>query len=111
MIDGVRPTERLDRLAASQADDPIVPFASNRDRHADLGEDEIGLEGPVSFSILSTFTGLPAVLDTPGFDGGGPEACSVEIARALTGRVRHTPRGALRPEPPYVAQVAAGIQR
>ena len=67
----------LDRLKAMHLNDCLQPFASRKDRHADLGAGQIGwpaLEAVVAHPRLQ---GVPVNLETP----GGVENYQQEIAR------------------------------
>ena len=55
----------LDRLRALHVNDSQAPFDSNRDRHANVGEGEIGEQLGV-FLAHPAVQGLPAVLETAG---------------------------------------------
>jgi deoxyribonuclease IV len=60
----------LDRLAALHLNDSRRPLGSRVDRHAHIGEGEIGLEG---FSLLVNdprLEGLPKILETPKEEDG-----------------------------------------
>ena len=76
----------LDRLKALHINDSVTPFGSKRDRHADLGDGEIGEEALALFLSEPRFDGLPATLETPGRDKKGASAADVEFARKLRGR-------------------------
>jgi deoxyribonuclease-4 len=73
----------LDRLKALHMNDSIAPFGSNRDRHANLGEGELGEEGLRVFLGEKRFKGLPVLLEVPGPDGHGPDKRQVDIAKRL----------------------------
>ncbi len=75
----------LDRLKALHINDSQMPLGSNRDRHASLGEGEIGDKGLRVFLSEPRFEGLPAVLETPGpgQSGTGPDLAEVRKARRL----------------------------
>ncbi|MEX1219401.1 MAG: deoxyribonuclease IV [Solirubrobacterales bacterium] len=73
----------LDRLKALHINDSLVPFGSKRDRHADLGEGEIGEESLALFLSEPRFDGLTATLETPGKDRKGATAEDVTFAREL----------------------------
>ena len=64
--------------------DTNEPLASNRDRHANVGEGVLG-EKLTVFLGHPLLQGLPAVLETPGKDGHGPDADDVARSR----RCRH----------------------
>jgi deoxyribonuclease IV len=72
----------LDRLRALHVNDSQTPLGSNRDRHANVGEGLIG-------DKLSVFLGnprlqeLPAVVETEGQAGKGPDEREIETLRKL----------------------------
>jgi deoxyribonuclease-4 len=72
----------LDRLAALHLNDSMTALGSNRDRHAILGEGEIGEHGLRVFLGDRRFKKLPVLLET-GPDGGGPDKRQVDIAKRL----------------------------
>jgi deoxyribonuclease-4 len=69
----------LDRLGSLHLNDSMSTFGSNRDRHAILGEGELGDRGCATFLSEPRFEQLPCVLET-GRDGGAPSAQDVELA-------------------------------
>jgi deoxyribonuclease-4 len=75
----------LDRLKSLHLNDSMVPLGSNRDRHAILGEGELGERGCALFLSEPRFEKLPCVLET-GKDGGAPAAEDVEHAFRLRKR-------------------------
>lgn len=58
-----------ERLRCLHVNDSKTDLASNRDRHAPLGEGFIGAKGCGAFLSEPSFEGLPALLEGPGFDG------------------------------------------
>ena len=72
----------LDRLKALHVNDSRMPLGSNRDRHATLGDGELGERGLRVFLSEPRFEGLPALLET-GPDAGGPDLEQVRIAKRL----------------------------
>lgn len=74
----------LDRLAVLHLNDSLRPFASRRDRHADIGEGELGLAVFTRMARDSRFSGLPAVFETPGAMAGWKR----DIARLKRARSR-----------------------
>jgi deoxyribonuclease IV len=54
-----------------------------RDRHASIGKGEIGRAGFRAFLAEPRFQKLPAVLETPGPDGHGPDRKEVQLTRRL----------------------------
>jgi deoxyribonuclease-4 len=75
----------LDRLHSLHLNDSMTPLGSNRDRHALLGEGELGDRGCATFVSEPRFGGLPCVLET-GRDGGSPAAEDVAKAKKLLAR-------------------------
>jgi deoxyribonuclease IV len=74
----------LDRLRALHVNDANAPLGSNRDRHANVGEGELG-ERLGAFLALPEVQELPAVLEVPG-QGHGPDADEVRKLRELHSR-------------------------
>ena len=73
----------LDRLRCVHLNDSKVAFASNRDRHENLGDGEIGEEGLRRILGCPDLQGLPVILEVPGLDGSGPDAENMARARRL----------------------------
>jgi deoxyribonuclease-4 len=83
VIDGYDRAVGLDRLLCLHLNDSKMPFGSNRDRHANLGEGELGEDGIRTFLAEPRFDGLPVLLEVPGPDGRGPDRGQIEIAKRL----------------------------
>lgn len=79
----------LDRLRALHVNDAAAPLGSNRDRHANVLEGELG-ERLGAFLAHPAVQGLPAVMETPGPEGHGPDAAELQKLRDLHGRWRPT---------------------
>jgi deoxyribonuclease-4 len=73
----------LDRLGCVHVNDSAIPLGGNRDKHAVLGEGELGNAGLRVFLSEPRFDGLPAVIETGAGDGGGPIRKDVQKARRL----------------------------
>jgi deoxyribonuclease-4 len=76
----------LDRLGSLHLNDSQTPLGSNRDRHADVGEGELGRRGCSVFLSEPRFAELPCVLETPGPDGHGPTRAQITLTRRLLGQ-------------------------
>ena len=76
----------VDRLGSLHLNDSQTPLGSNRDRHADVGEGEIGRRGCSVFLSEPRFAGLPCVLETPGPDRQGPTKAQITLTRRLLGQ-------------------------
>jgi deoxyribonuclease-4 len=75
----------LDRLGSLHVNDSMTPLGSNRDRHAILGQGELGDKGCATFLSEPRFERLPCVLET-GRDNGSVTPEDVEAAFALRKR-------------------------
>jgi deoxyribonuclease-4 len=73
----------LPRLCCLHVNDSKVPLGSNRDRHANLGDGELGRKGLRVFLSEPRFEDLPALIETPGPDGHGPGRNEVRVAKRL----------------------------
>jgi deoxyribonuclease IV len=63
--------------------DSQTALGSNRDKHANVGEGELGDPGCAAFLSAPSLQDLPCVLETPGHDRKGPDRAEVEHAVAL----------------------------
>jgi deoxyribonuclease-4 len=73
----------LGRLGSLHVNDSATPLGSNRDRHANLGDGEIGREGIAAFLSEPRFEGMPCVLEGPGHKGKGLDRQDIEWAFTL----------------------------
>jgi deoxyribonuclease-4 len=73
----------LDRLGSLHFNDSQTPLGSNRDRHANVGEGELGDEGAAAWVREPRFAGLPCVIETQGPDKTGPSAGEVAKLKAF----------------------------
>jgi deoxyribonuclease IV len=80
----------LDRLRALHVNDARDGLGSNRDRHANVPDGVLG-DSLTVFLGNERLQGLPAVLETPGRNGHGPDADDVRKLREL--HTRATARG------------------
>jgi deoxyribonuclease IV len=76
----------LDRLGSLHVNDSATALGSNRDRHANLGEGEIGPDGIAAFLSEPRFDGLPVIFEGPGAGGKAVERTDLENAIALRER-------------------------
>jgi deoxyribonuclease IV len=72
-----------ERLVCVHVNDSQVPFGANRDHHANLGDGELGRKGLRVFLSHPRFEDLPALIETPGPDGHGPDRKEVRTAKRL----------------------------
>jgi deoxyribonuclease-4 len=73
----------LDRLRCVHVNDAAAPLGSCRDRHANVGQGEMGKRGLAAFLSEPRFEGLPAPLETPGPNKKGPDKKEVQAAKRL----------------------------
>jgi deoxyribonuclease IV len=73
----------LDRLGSLHFNDSQTPLGSNRDRHANVGEGELGEAGAAAWMREPRFARLPCVLETPGVNRSGPTAEEIAHLKAL----------------------------
>ena len=77
----------LDRLVAVHANDSKCPLAGGVDRHQNIGEGHIGLDGFENILSHPAFADVPFLIETPGFDNQGPDRRNVEILKTVRERV------------------------
>ncbi len=72
----------IDRLRCLHVNDAAAALGSNRDRHANIGQGELGTGFALTLShpVLSD---LPMLLETPGAEGNGPDAAEITALRTL----------------------------
>ncbi|HEY5295133.1 MAG TPA: deoxyribonuclease IV [Gaiellaceae bacterium] len=75
----------IDRLRALHVNDSAAPLGSNRDRHANILEGELG-EGLGAFLAHPAFQHLSAYLEVPGVDRKGPNVDELRKVRELHAR-------------------------
>jgi deoxyribonuclease IV len=83
----------LQRLGSLHLNDSQTPLGSNRDRHADIGEGELGEAGCAAFLSEPRFDDLPCLLETPGPDKQGPTKQELEHCHALRAQGRGSRKG------------------
>jgi deoxyribonuclease-4 len=76
----------MDRLGSLHVNDSKTELGSNVDRHAPLGEGEIGDEGLAAFLSEPRFEGLPAIFEGPGIEGKAPAKVDVDAMKRLRER-------------------------
>jgi deoxyribonuclease-4 len=76
----------LARLHCLHVNDSQIPLGGNRDRHANVGEGELGEVGIATFLSEPRFDRLPALLETPGPEGRGADRAEVERTKRLRER-------------------------
>jgi deoxyribonuclease IV len=85
LVREVDTTVGLDRLRALHVNDAAAPLGSNRDRHANILEGELG-EGLGAFLAHPGLQELPVYLEVPGKNKKGPDADEIAKLRELHAR-------------------------
>jgi deoxyribonuclease-4 len=86
-LDEVAGSIGLDRLRLIHANDSKVGLNSFVDRHANIGQGELG-EAPFAMLLAAAaLREVPFVLEVPGYEEKGPDARSVADLKRLAGRV------------------------
>jgi deoxyribonuclease IV len=73
----------IERVGSLHLNDSQTPLGSNRDRHANVGEGELGEGGCAAFLSAPAFQDLPCVLETPGENRSGPTREEIQLANRL----------------------------
>jgi deoxyribonuclease-4 len=76
----------VERLRCLHLNDSKVPLGGQRDRHANLGEGEIGEAGLAAFLGHPRVQGLPALMEFEGYGGDGADKDDLDAARLLHAR-------------------------
>jgi deoxyribonuclease-4 len=74
----------FDQLVAVHANDSKVELGAGRDRHENIGEGHIGLEGFRRILHHRGFDEVPFLLEVPGFgEAKGPDKQNVDLLKQL----------------------------
>lgn len=77
----------LDKLVVVHANDAKVEFGSGVDRHENIGEGYIGIEGFETIMGHSAFKDVPFLLEVPGFDKKGPDKPNLDRLKEIRARL------------------------
>ena len=77
----------LDRLTCVHLNDSKFPMGSHRDRHHNIGDGTIGLEGFRTVVNHAAMRNLPGFLEVPGLNDEGPDAENLRRLRDLVAYV------------------------
>jgi deoxyribonuclease-4 len=69
------------------ANDSKRPCGSGVDRHDNIGEGFIGVEGFSTIMATPAFQGVPFLLEVPGFGGKGPDQQNIDILKNIRHRI------------------------
>jgi deoxyribonuclease-4 len=101
----------LERVGSLHLNDSQAPLGSNRDRHANVGQGELGERGCAAFLGTPALQQLPCVLETPGEKHGGAKREEVELAMRLHARGVAARRRAARRARPATSSSGGGSRR
>jgi deoxyribonuclease-4 len=73
----------LERLVAVHANDSKIALGGGVDRHANIGEGEIGRDGFINILSHPAFAEIPFLLEVPGIEDHGPDKENVERLKDL----------------------------
>ena len=85
-IAGLDATCGLDRLVCLHLNDSKTALGSNRDRHENIGDGDLGLQAFAQLVNHPAFEDLPGILEVPGVAGDGPDRNNVQKLVALRTR-------------------------
>ncbi len=83
VIDECAEVVGLDRLGSLHVNDSKTARGSNVDRHAPLGEGELGRKGCAAFLSEPRFEDLPVIFEGPGMEGKGVVRKDVDLMKRL----------------------------
>jgi deoxyribonuclease-4 len=83
VLDDLDAVVGLERLGSLHVNDSATPLGSNRDRHANLGDGELGRDGCAAFLSEPRFDGLACIFEGPGRSGKAVEAEDIAWAMEL----------------------------
>jgi len=83
VVDEISAKIGRERIGSLHLNDSQTPLGSNRDRHANIGEGELGEKGCAAFLATPAFQDLPCVLETPGEHRSGPTREEIKLAMRL----------------------------
>jgi deoxyribonuclease-4 len=73
----------LERLVAVHANDSKCELDGGLDRHENIGEGYIGLEGFEVITAHPAFEDVPFLLEVPGVERGGPDRKNIDTLKAM----------------------------
>ena len=78
----------IENIAVIHVNDSKTLAGSHHDRHENIGEGEIGVEGFCALVAEKRLKDLPWILEVPGFRGEGSDKENIEILRGIAKRVK-----------------------
>lgn len=81
----------LERLVAVHANDSKPPLGSGVDRHENIGQGHIGVEGFENIMAHPAFRDVPFFLEVPGMEKKGPDKANLDILKDIRSRLGIAP--------------------
>ena len=82
-LDKLRKLYLLDKLEVWHVNDSRDEFNSGHDRHDNIGKGTIGIDEFRTLLNNKKTRDFPFIIETPGFDGNGPDKKNLDILKAL----------------------------
>jgi len=82
-VDEIENILSFDLIDVIHINDSLVEFNSHKDRHANVGEGEIGNNGFREFINHKRIRNLPFILEVPGENRSGPRGVDIEKMKLL----------------------------
>lgn len=73
----------MENIVVFHINDSKTPFNSNNDKHENIGDGHIGIQGFMNLAKDSRLNGSSWILEVPGFDGNGPDRKNIDILKSL----------------------------
>jgi deoxyribonuclease-4 len=77
----------FNQLVAVHANDSKVELGSGRDRHENIGDGLIGVDGFRRIMAHRGFKDVPFLLEVPGLEGKGPDQPNVDILKSIRAEI------------------------
>lgn len=74
----------INKLECWHLNDSRDEFNSRHDRHENIGQGKIGIEEFKALINHPTTNNFPLIIETPGFDGNGPDKKNIDILKAIS---------------------------
>ena len=83
IVEEIKRLKIIDKLVCLHFNDSRDLFGSGRDRHDNLGEGQMGMPLLKTYVNHPYLKHLPLIIETPGFNGGGPDKRNLDILRSI----------------------------
>ena len=77
----------VSRLVAAHANDSKVEFGSGVDRHENIGQGHLGIQGFETIMAHSAFKDIPFILEVPGADKNGPDKENLDRLKEIRSKL------------------------